>query len=87
MPVRELLARADSRELAEWRAYERIEPFGEKRADYRAGMVASVMANAWKGKDQKAFTPEDFMPEYDKPQQATDWQSWRATFDMLAIRK
>ena len=87
MPVRELLARVDSRELAEWRAYERIEPFGEKRADARAGMVASVMANAWKGKDQKAFTPEDFMPEYDKPQQAADWQAWRATFDMLATRK
>jgi hypothetical protein len=63
--VDELLGRVTSRELTEWMAYERLEPFGEWRADLRAALVAMVMANAWRGKDQKAFTIEDFMLKFD----------------------
>jgi len=55
----------DSRELAEWMAYYRIEPFGENRADYRAGVISSVLANINKKKGSKAFKPEDFVPQFD----------------------
>lgn len=83
MPVRELLARVNSRELAEWRAYELIEPFGEQRADLRAAIVASVMANAFRGKDQRAYEPKDFMPKFDEPQQPMDWRKMRSMMGAL----
>lgn len=81
LTVRELLARIDGRELAEWEAYAQIEPWGEWRADYRAALVASVIANANWG---KAFTPDDFMPEFGReppPPQTIDEQV--AIFEML----
>ena len=62
MTVRELLARMDSRELAEWMAYYQLEPFGGFRGDLHAGLVCSTIANANKGKRGKPFTPADFMP-------------------------
>ena len=52
----------DSYELQEWIEYSKVEPL-EYRADLRAGIVASTLANVNRGKNQKAFKPEDFMPE------------------------
>jgi hypothetical protein len=37
-----------------------------ERADMHAAIVASVIANANRGKGQKAFKPEDFMPRWDQ---------------------
>ena len=65
--VREIETTMDFNELMEWLAFMRLEPLGEIRADYRAGMISSVLANCNRGKDTKAFQPEDFMPFYDKP--------------------
>ncbi len=63
----EALARCDSRQFAEWQAYYELEPWGEERADLRAGIIASTIANVNRGKGQKAFSPGDFMPEFAKP--------------------
>lgn len=30
--------------------------------NYRAALICSVLANIWRGKNVKAFKPEDFMP-------------------------
>lgn len=60
MTVGELLGRASGRELTEWTAYYKLEPFGEERADVRAGVVASVIANVHRGKN-RPFRPTDFM--------------------------
>jgi inner membrane protein involved in colicin E2 resistance len=51
--------------LTEWEIYAAIEPWGEERADLRAGIIASVIANVNRGKGQKAFTPQMFMPYAD----------------------
>ena len=64
MTVGELLARISSRELTEWALYAEMEPFGETRADLRAGIVASTMANLYRQKGSKALTPADFMPKF-----------------------
>ena len=72
MTVRELLARIDSRELAEWMAYYRTEPFGGCRGDLQAGVIASTIANVNKAKRGKAFSPGDFMPLMKKPKQTED---------------
>ena len=67
LPVREMLASMGSDELTEWMAYYQLEPFGDYRADYRSGVVASTFANAHRAKDAGPFKPEDFMPFLDKP--------------------
>lgn len=61
MTVRELLARIDSLELAEWMAFYGLSPFGDERQDLQAGIVACTIANANSSKG-KAFQPIDFMP-------------------------
>jgi hypothetical protein len=66
MPVREMLARMGSDEFSEWLAYYQLEPFGDYRADYRSGVMASTFANAHRAKDASPFRPEDFMPFLEK---------------------
>jgi|TARA_Y100000034_G_scaffold28640_2_gene34441 hypothetical protein len=67
MTVAELGRRMSSRELAEWRAFDALEPLGEPRADYRAGVIAATIANVHRGKRTRAFEPKDFMPYMEKP--------------------
>lgn len=55
--MRELLRRIDSRELTEWYAFARLEPFGD---DWRqTGVLAAVMHNAHSTQKKGA---ETFMP-------------------------
>ena len=54
--------------MAEWMAYDAIEPMGEERADYRNALLISQMVNIaisiW-GKDgAKPTIPQDFMPKW-----------------------
>ena len=60
MTVKELNQRMDSRELSEWMAYYRIEPFGEERADLRQAQTSAILANVHRS-DGKAFEVKDFM--------------------------
>lgn len=63
----------DARELAEWLAYYRVEPFGEERDDMRSASIACTMANIHRGKNQRAYRISEFMlsPSADatKPEQ------------------
>ena len=70
--MREMLARMDSRELAEWAAFYQVEPFGEIREDLRAGIIAATTANCHRGKGGKPFEPKDFMPLIEKAGQSED---------------
>jgi len=72
--VRELLERVDSREISEWMAFAKVEPFGEERADIRSAIIACTMANMWLGKNQKPYKITDFMPKFepDEPQSTAD---------------
>ena len=72
--------------MAEWIAYDRIDPWDENRADLRAGIIASVIANVNRGKKTKAFTPRDFMPwakgeerraSKQRNDDNRDWKKWR----------
>jgi hypothetical protein len=64
--VRELLVRIDAAELAEWQAYWNINPWGERRADLRSGIVAATVANCLRGKNQKAHKVDEFMPDFEQ---------------------
>lgn len=62
MTVKQLLSLIDADELAEWEAFDSLEPFGDMRADVRAGVVASTLANIHRKRGAKAFKMTDFMP-------------------------
>lgn len=53
-------------EFAEWLAYYRIEPWGAECADFRAGIIASTIANCHRdsSKRPEPFKPSDFMPRF-----------------------
>lgn len=73
MTETELLNRMSCPELMKWIAFSNIEPFGEIRADIRAAMIATVMANAWRGKNQSPFKITDFVLTFgNKPEQTMD---------------
>ena len=64
MTVAELGQRMSARELGEWIALSRLEPFGDARADLRAGIVASAVVNVHRSRDDEPLTPDDFMPDF-----------------------
>lgn len=74
MTVKELLERVDSKELTEWMAYYTLEPFGQPADDLRMGIIASTEANAHRDPKRKAFTPNDFIPDYSKKHQSIEEQ-------------
>lgn len=63
-----LLASISHRQLIEWMAYYNLNPFGEERADTRAGIVASTVAEVKRNrkKRSKPYGPQDFMIDYGK---------------------
>jgi hypothetical protein len=63
--VRELERTLSNAELAEWVAYYDVNPWDEWRADLRAGIVASTLANVHSSKKGK-FKPRDFMVDFSK---------------------
>jgi hypothetical protein len=70
MTVAELLARISSAEFTEWMAFDAIDPFGDERADLRAGVIASVTANHSMNPPEKWRKPSDFMLFADKREPA-----------------
>lgn len=70
MLVGPMLEAIDSRELSEWIAYAELEPFGEERADLRAGIIASTNVNLWRSKGQPACRADAFMPKFDREEKA-----------------
>lgn len=54
-----------AREFAEWMAYDRISPIdARERVELSCAIVAATIANANRGKSQRAFEPKDFMPDW-----------------------
>ena len=55
-------------------AYYNIEPFGEVRADSRAAIVASTVANTARDTKRKPqpFTPAEFMPKFGRQNHGQD---------------
>ena len=62
MTVRQLLSSTSSSELSEWMAFEAIDPFGERRADLRAGIMAAAAVNHSMSPPKEPARPVDFMP-------------------------
>lgn len=73
-----------SRLLSEWMAFARLEPFGEERADLRAGIIAATVANVNRGKKDKPLRAQDFMPKFDEVEDdMPDWERMLRQVEML----
>lgn len=48
-------------EYQEWKLYYASEPFGAWRDNLHAGIIASVVANAFRKASARALTPQDFI--------------------------
>lgn len=84
--MRELLLRLDSRELTEWMAFWQLDPWGDSRADLRAGVIASTIANVHRGADTRPYKPMDFMP-YAQRDENEEARSNVATFKAMFAHK
>jgi hypothetical protein len=88
MSVRRLLGELDSRELTAWMAYEMVEPFGERRANLHAGIVAATVANVNRDKHARAYQPTDFMLEFGRERKPVDdaanMEAMRAQMALIA---
>ena len=58
-----MLLQLSPKELGQWAAMWYLSPWGEERADLRSGVVAAILANAYRDvkKRSKPFAPGDFM--------------------------
>ena len=88
--VHELERSLGSRELAEWMAYDSIDPIGEVRGDLRAALISSTMANIHRSTKTRAYKLADFLlikdPEPDLPIDA-QIKNFRAGFSKLIRKK
>ena len=85
MSPSEVLSKHTSKEMTEWAAFLQLEPHGEDRADLRAGIVASTIANANRKKGTRAFKPSDFMPKFEQQEQTLEQQKAAAEAVALAF--
>lgn len=60
-----MLREIGARQLNEWFAFAALEGFGERRADLRMGIIASLIANVHRDAKRKPspYKPADFIPK------------------------
>ena len=64
-----LLRSMSAHQWAEWQAFLALEPSGPPAEFWRAGMIASTIANVNRTKkSQKVLMPDDFMPRSFQPE-------------------
>jgi len=80
-----LLDQLSAKQINEWEAYDKLDPIGTWRADYRMAALSSLIMNgmiAWSGdkEEKKPTVPLDFMPDWggdnekEAPQQSVEDQ-------------
>ncbi len=79
MTVRELLLKIDSKELSEWIAFYKIEPFGGEIEDFRSARMAAMFANVNRGKGKRPYDVREF--QFVK--EVVKVQPWRLMKKML----
>ncbi len=69
-------------------AFYALDPWGgERQYDLPAGIVACTIANANRGKDSKAFQPNDFMPKFGVEQDDMTEPGEQSVAEQIAILK
>lgn len=88
-----ILKQMPNAEFVDWIAYSRIEPFGERRADWRAAQLSVVTIEAARGimqmlagkkaKRPKPLKMADFLLKFEKPKPRQTWQNQLQMVEML----
>lgn len=71
----ELMERMSANEFFEWMIMEQIEPFGDKRGDIQAGLIAQIIANIHRDPNKDPYQLEDFLPQFEERKKLTPEQS------------
>ncbi len=76
MMISDIETKMSAAELMEWMEDYNTEPWGERRADLRAGIIASTVYNMQRGRGP-AMKASDFMPDFDEkePQTVAEMQA------------
>jgi len=82
--VDKMLAEISSRQLSEWMAFARLEPFGFEADMLGHAITASTVANTSRTKkSQKVFKPDDFIPKERRiPTPAEFFQNLKTYFQL-----
>jgi len=83
IPVRELMQRIDSEELAYWIAYDRLDPIGNIHHDYNSALIALNIAQVH-AKKGKRYKISDFMLDFEGRKKMTDPQDIHNYFKLLS---
>ena len=59
-----LMRELTSKDIAEWLAYDKLEPFGEARADLRAGMMTAPLYNILASKETPVAHVEQWLIKF-----------------------
>ena len=70
MTVAEMEERMSGSEFIHWIAYHELEPFGPRREDLRAELLAVILANSW---SKKKFQIGDFLLKDGKGEKSDGW--------------
>jgi len=85
MSVARAMREVDAREFSEWQAFDYIEPFGDRRADWRMAQLLAMIANMFRGKRSKRAKLTDFMWRDTPPKPKQTLQEQRGIFaNMIA---
>lgn len=81
-----MLGEMTAEDLAEWQAFDTIEPIGRKRDDYLIAQLCAVIANTMGGgKKGKALTVKDFIPPWGgRKQKRQSMEDMKAALKALA---
>ena len=61
-----------SPEFTEWQVFNERNPIGQEREDWLFAMLAAVLANVWRGKNQRAAKVTDFLPKWGEERKPVD---------------
>lgn len=76
-----MLSRIPSRLFSEWMAYYSIEPWGEERADLRAGHTTAAVSNTWRSRGQPLKEATDYILGYEQEaKQSTTLEQMKNAF-------
>ena len=84
-----MLREISSRQLFEWFSFAALEGFGERKADLRMGIIASLIANVHRDVKRKPvpYRPADFMPKVKEDADRIAEQELRMALDSISKRK
>lgn len=68
-----------------WEMYDEIEPFSDRRDDYRIASVCQMLYNVNRGKNQKPLPLKDFLLKFDAAEEKPRGQSVQEKLNVMTV--